>query len=308
MPVGQPRVRLELFRRRDVEGGVKFVAVYFAIALTVCACVRCHTSLPIGATPVPPPVASAVPTEQDPPPYLPDGCIPGDHDVRSWKRVDPATVPIDQHFALNYSPCTWTISIRSGVPTASQNRDSKLELPPKFHLPEGREPPRVARQGRAGVLLGYNRGEWGGSLLWCSDEGSVQAELLDDNVVTILSSAGRFVVLAGLSHLGFDRGRVLELTDDADGFHPSRTTELGSAPTAAAVESSGAILITTMRGLVRLTSEFHVHRLRDSDWGMFYPATIVVDQAATAYIGVRGIVAEIKLDSDPPRETWLFPI
>jgi hypothetical protein len=104
------------------------------------------------------------------------------------------------------------------------------------------------------------------------------------------------------------RGAFLELADDADGFHPIRITELGSAPTAAAVESSGAILITTMRGLVRLTPEFHVHRLLDSDWGMFHPASIVVDQAATAYVGMHGIVAEIKLDSDPPCETWLFPI
>jgi hypothetical protein len=98
--------------------------------------------------------------------------------------------------------------MRNGVPTATQRRDSPLELPPKFHLPDGRDSPRVARQGRAGVLLGYNHGEWGGSLLWCSDEGSVHGVLLNDNVVAILPNDGRFVVLAGLSHLGFDEGRV----------------------------------------------------------------------------------------------------
>jgi hypothetical protein len=131
---------------------------------------------------------------------------------------------------------------------------------------------------------------------------------LDDNVVAILPNADRFVVLAGLSHLGLDRGRVFEFIDGADGFGPSRATELGSAPTAAAVEPSGAILIATMHGLMRLTSEFQVHRLRDSHWGMFYPVSIAVDGATTAYVGMRGIVAEIKLDSDPPLETWLFPI
>jgi hypothetical protein len=194
------------------------------------------------------------------------------------------------------------------VPTATERQVPTLDLPPGFHLPDGEDsPPRVATQGRAGVLLGYNHGEWGGSLLWSSLDGTVQRELLDDNVVAILPNGGRFVVLAGLSHLSIDRGRVLELVDDTDGFRPARTTELGSAPTAAAVEPSGAVLVTTTRGLVRLTPEFHVHQLRDFSWRMFYPTNIVVD-GATVYVGMQGIVGEINLDTDPPRATWLFPV
>jgi hypothetical protein len=233
--------------------------------------------------------------------------MPGKHDVRSWKRVNPETVSLDQQFALNYSPCAWAISFHGGVPTATEHHNPPLDLPPAFQLPDGEGSPRVARQGRAGALVGYNRGEWGGSLLWCSSNGSVRGELLDDNVVAILSAGDRFVVLAGLSHLVGDRGRVVELVDDAAGFHIDRMTELGSATTAAVVEPSGAILIATMRGLLRLTPEFHVHRLRDTDWAMFYPVSIVVDRAAIAYVGMRGIVAEMRLDTDPPTETWLFP-
>jgi hypothetical protein len=130
---------------------------------------------------------------------------------------------------------------------------------------------------------------------------------LDDNIVDILPIVDRFLVLAGVSHLSIDRGRVVELTDTADGFHPSRMTELGSAPTAAVLQPDGSFLIATMQGLLRLTPEFHVHRIRDTDWGMFYPVSIVVDSASTAYLGMRGIVVEINLNSDPPTETWLFP-
>lgn len=197
--------------------------------------------------------------------------------------------------------------MRDGVPTATEYRAPPLDLPPQFHLPDGGDQsPRVAQQGRAGVLLGYNHGEWGGNLLSCSASGSTQRELLDDNIVAILPMDDRFVVLAGLSHLGSDRGRVLELVDDPSGFRPMRTTELGSAPRSAAVERSGAILIATTQGLVRLTPEFHVHRLLDSPWGV--PFSVVLDGSSTAYIGMSGIVAEIKLDSDPPIETWLLPI
>lgn len=289
---------------------MRFVAATLAIAPTiVSACARCHdTSLQAVATPVPSQTTPAMALEQDPTPYLPTGCVPAVHDVRSWKRVDPATLSLDQEFSLNYSACTWSVALHDGVPMATEQQVPPLDLPSSFHLPDGeRSRPRVARQGRAGVLLGYNNGEWGGSLLWCSADGSVQGELLDDNVVAILPILDRFVVLAGLSHLGLVRGRVLELLDDANGFQRARTTEFGSAPTAGAVEPSGAILVTTMRGLVRLTPEFHVHWLRDFDWGMFYPASIVIDRT-TAYVGMRGIVGEIKLDSDPPRATWLLPI
>lgn len=74
------------------------------------------------------------------------------------------------------------------------------------------------------------------------------------------------------------------------------------------MERSGAFLVATTRGLVRLTPEFHVHRFRDTHWGMFYPVSIVVDRTGTAYVGMRGIVAEIKLDTALPTETWLFPL
>jgi hypothetical protein len=108
------------------------------------------------------------------------------------------------------------------------------------------------QQGHSGFLVGYDRGEWGGSLLWCTNDGSVKRELLDDNVVAIVPLTDRFLVLAGLSHLGSDRGRVVELLDDAGGFRIGRRTELGSAPSAAVVEPDGAFLIVTMHGLVRL--------------------------------------------------------
>jgi len=198
--------------------------------------------------------------------------------------------------------------VRDGVPTATERQSPPLDLPAGFHLPDRKDsPPRVARQGQAGVLLGYNHGEWGGSLLWCAPDGTVRSELLNDNVVAILPNADRFVVFAGLSHQGLDQGRVLELVDAADGFHAARTTELGRAPTAAVIEPLGAVLVTTTHGLMRLTPEFHVHRLGDFDWGMFYPTSIVLDRV-TAYVGMRGIVGEIKLDRDPPQATWLFPI
>lgn len=275
------------------------------------ACIRCHPGSP-SAPPLPTSNVNALSDERESPPYLPEGCIPGTHDVRSWRRLAPAAISFEQESSLNYSGCTWSVSMRDGVPTAGEHVAPALELATTFPIPERSNwPPRVARQGRAGVLVGYNHGEWGGSLVWFSTDGSPRGELLDDNVVAILPNSNGFLVLAGLSHLGHDGGRALEVMDEVDGFHRSRITELGSAPMAAVIEPTGGALIVTTRGLVRLTPQFHVHRLLESHWRMSYPVSIVIDQArgaTTAYVGMRGIVAEINLDRDPPKETWLFPI
>jgi hypothetical protein len=285
---------------------VKFVGASLVLSLSAIACSRCPPrSLPLTVTPA---TSAATSVESELEPYLPNGCMHGPHDVRSWKRVDPSSVPTVQHFALNYSPCTWSLALLDGVPLATQHHDLPAELPPTFHAITNRGSPRMVGQARSGLLVGYNHGEWGGALLWCSEDGSVRRELLDDNIVEIVPTTEGFIVLAGLTHLGGDRGRVVELVDEGTGFHVGRMTELGGAPRAAAMEPSGATLVATTRGLVRLTPEFHVHRLIDTDWGMLYPVSIVVDGSATVYVGMRGIVAELKMNTDPPAEAWLFPI
>jgi hypothetical protein len=233
--------------------------------------------------------------------------LPGEHDVHSWKRVDPATVPLEQHLALNYSHCTWSVSLRNGAAIAAAYVEKPPLVPSNLRLPADFGQPRVLQQGRSGTLIGYNHGEWGGALFWFAADGTVRDELLDDNIVAILPATDRFVVLAGLSHLGRDRGQVVELIDTGAGFTISRRTEIGSAPRAATMESDGAFLIVTRDGLARLTPAFHVHRLRDTDWGMFYPVSIVIDDAGNAYVGMRGIVVEVALGADPLVETWLYP-
>lgn len=293
----------EPVRDHGVLPHVRFVAAGLVLSLAAGACSRSHLlSAPARAAP-----AASSSRELDPAPYLPNGCPPGEHDVGTWRRVDPSTVSYDQQLSLNYSPCTWSLFWRQGVLTAAEHHDAPLPLPSTFHRPEGKGSPRVTRQGRTGVLLGYNKGEWGGGLTWISNDGSIARELLDDNVVAILQIDDRFIVLAGLSHLYADHGRVVEYIDEAGSFRRGRMTELGGAPNAAVIEPTGAILIATTHGLFRLTTEFHVQRLQDSRWGMFYPVSIVMSGPTTVYVGMRGIVGEIKLGAHPPTETWLFP-
>jgi hypothetical protein len=243
-------------------------------------------------------------TASEPLPFLADGCPAGQHDVRRWRRIDPTTVTVDQRYSLNYSPCSWDVSVRDGVAVAQAHHDAQPMVPPGLRFPEHWGAPRIVRRGRSGSLVGFDHGEWGGGLLWYSDGGSFRGELLGENVVELLAVTGGFIVLTGLSHLGSDVGHVTELVDTGTIFRIERSADLGSAPRAVVLEGDGAVLVVTMAGLVRISPSFQVTRLLSSRWGMFYPVSLVLD-GAIAYVGVRGIVVEVQLGADTATETWL---
>lgn len=197
--------------------------------------------------------------------------------------------------------------VRDGIVVAEEHRDERPVVPPGILLPREPGQPRVVLRGRAGLLLGFNRGEWGGALFWYGDDGTVKQKLLDENIVELLPTATGFTVFAGLSHLGTDTGRATQLIDSGTGYSLGLSADLGSAPCAVVVEPGGAVVVATMAGLVRLTSTFQVQHLQRTRWGMLYPVSLVV-HGGTAYVGMRGIVAEIQLGADHPTETWLVPV
>lgn len=254
--------------------------------------------------------ASPEPTGSTAPPsrsFLADGCPPGQHEVGRWKRIEPATLTGDQRSSLNNSPCSWDVSVRDGVAIAEAYGDAPPSVPPGFRLPTRWGPARVVERGRAGFLVGFNHGEWGGALNWYSDSGSSRGELLNDNVVDLLAVPNGFIVLTGLSHLGSDEGRATELVDTGTVFRIGRSADLGSAPRAAILERDGAAIVATTVGMSRISPSFQVTRLLSSSWGRFYPVSLALD-GTTAYVGMRGIVAKIELGAATPTETWFSPL
>jgi hypothetical protein len=199
------------------------------------------------------------------------------------------------------------VVVRDGAVRAEENHAALPSVPTGIALPRQWGAPHVVRRGRAGLLFGFDHGEWGGALLWYADDGTFKQKLLDDNVVEVVPVAGGFTVFAGLSHLGSDTGRATAVVDAKGAYSLGRSAELGSAPRAVVVEDTGALLIATMTGIVRLGRDFQVQPLHRASWGMFYPVSLALLEG-TAYVGMRGIVAEVQLGADPVTETWLAPV
>jgi hypothetical protein len=69
---------------------------------------------------------------------------------------------------------------------------------------------------RGGWLVGADRGEWGGELVFLGDDG-IQRKLLDENVQDIVQLGSRYVAVTGLAHLTLNHGMLYEVGPDEGG-------------------------------------------------------------------------------------------
>lgn len=81
-----------------------------------------------------------------------------------------------------------------------------------------------------GMLLGFDGGEWGGGLIFL-DQGGGITQMSDHNIRGILRLEQRVFVFTGLSHMGINRGAVLEISLDANRLPAMRQlVDLQAAP------------------------------------------------------------------------------
>jgi hypothetical protein len=96
------------------------------------------------------------------------------------------------------------------------------------------------------VLVGTNRGEWGGDLAWKPVDGLAQ-RLHDHNVVAIEPAEGGAIVLFGLAHMGFVDGYAVRASQRGNsGWSLSEVARLPS--TADALATIGPNLFAPWSG------------------------------------------------------------
>lgn len=263
--------------------------------------------MPVATRSAAPPRAQPVPAESAPLPYLPNGCPPGTTNVSEWTRMDPADLSTKQLFSLNYSQCTWSVTVGDIGPIATPHEKVLPEVPLDIHPPAALGAPRRILKRRPGYLVGFNCGEWGGTLLWYTPTGKLKGKLVGENVVELLPGEQSTIALFGLAHLGGDYGRAVEIVEMDDTFKATRSVDLGSAPSAAVRKAPTTVLVVTHDGLLELHEDFSVTNLLVSKWGMLYPTSVIVAQDGTIYVGMRGVVAEVKRSENAYIEKRLLP-
>ena len=156
------------------------------------------------------------------------------------------------------------------------------------------------------MLIGFDRGEWGGSLWWFSLTGHHRYRIFDRNVRAVLLHRGSVLALSGLAHLGTDEGTLLELKLHGGQWRIETTTDVGANPEAHTVDRRGRLLIATNEGLMTY-SEGRLTTLRSSNYHLLYPSSVAEGSDGRIFVGMRHVVARVSSTVAGYREVWLVP-
>src|SRR5262249_51776348 len=122
-----------------------------------------------------------------------------------------------------------------------------------------------------GYLFGFNRGEWGGTLIWRSSDGRTGQTVLSDNIVGLQAASQGVLVMTGI----MSAGDLIRLERRSEGWAPVVSVALGGEPQAMMMTpSEDPIFVVTNTGLVRIAGERHVQRLNEVPWLREMPQSI----------------------------------
>jgi hypothetical protein len=116
------------------------------------------------------------------------------------------------------------------------------------HREETRQIPDVALRVSDGWLLGSDRGEWGGELVFRPDHGAIQ-RILEDNIENVYHVGSRTIAVAGLAHMMINHGMLYQLTRAPDGqWSAAPWRSLPGAPRSSWLLETGDLLINVSGG------------------------------------------------------------
>ena len=111
---------------------------------------------------------------------------------------------------------------------------------PKTH--EFEQTPTVGLKTQDGWLVGSNRGEFGGELVFINNAGSRKI-LFKDNIKSIHKINQSIIVITGLSHLTHNVGRIYTITIESSQPTSELTFALDGSPKRSFVTNNGELII-----------------------------------------------------------------
>ncbi|QEC77342.1 SMP-30/gluconolactonase/LRE family protein [Mucilaginibacter ginsenosidivorax] len=156
-----------------------------------------------------------------------------------------------------------------------------------------------------GLIIGFNRGEWGGSLYWFTADGKKHYKISNDQVIQFTQKDGRNYAIQGLNHMGFSQGSIITI-DKKNGRWTSNTYfKLPDAPEVFTTDNAGDFYIVTSSRILKINkSGKAVTLIADGFWSQgLYPNSVVVKDGIL-YAGMRGGVLKYEIKNN--KQTWLL--
>ncbi len=221
-----------------------------------------------------------------------------------WVEVQPTEASLR---CANHANDEWELSLADGrvVATPQTNREPSRGPTVPFALPQG-----AAAPGRKsvvavddGFLVGTDAGEWGGSLLWASQDGKQMTELGTENVAMLIDLGGVVLSLEGLAHLSLDEGKARWIAKQGGVWKAVAAATLDGAPQAMTRVGDATYVLTT-KGLTRLDKTRRATVVRPLTLFGLYPDSGVADAAGTLWFGMRHYVVQLVPTGDTFTPHW----
>jgi hypothetical protein len=161
-----------------------------------------------------------------------------------------------------------------------------------------------------GWIVGFDGGEFGGSLWSFSENGKNSYKISEGHFGEFLRIGGRIFELEGIAHMGTNRGQVMEIMRDAKDLRWQVKTfvKLHDAPYVVVPYDDNSMLVVTHAGLVRVSIHGQIQIIQeDTFWGGLYPESAVLDSHGTLFIGMNQGVAKLSSLQTGAKVEWMVP-
>ena len=175
-------------------------------------------------------------------------------------------------YQLNYSRENYYIDNNGYVSISNENRQRII----RFQIENG-------------MLIGNDRGEWGGELTFRNN--SEENTIINENIRGIFEYRNELFVIAGLSHLGISFGKIFKLENINNKWESRLVVEFNSSPEVYIIFNN-ILYIVTYNGLITFDGINIQQILNGQFWSSLYPQSIFVNEQIIA-IGMRGCIAII---------------
>lgn len=219
-----------------------------------------------------------------------------------------AIVPDDERrHCANYANDEYAVKTDGTAVTFTEKTKHEPDTGPALPF----TPKAPAERGRRHVLavadgfvIGFDAGEWGGSLWWYSKDGAQSTKLADENVHGLVAFGADAVgAIEGLSHMGTSEGRVRWI-ERGGGWHGAGETKLDAGPSTF-VAASDALYVLTTESLQRVGKDRKAVSIQPVTTAQMYPDSMAIDAAGELWIGMRQFVLRMTPAGGKYKETWL---
>lgn len=222
----------------------------------------------------------------------------------------PITLTDEVRSCANHANDEWLVDLDShGAIRVRKHTqgDSDTRLPPLPFEPKAGKVHglRSAVELGNGYLVGFDAGEWGGSLTWYHRDGSGAQKLGDENVHgLVVLEPGLAISLEGLAHLSINDGAVRWIEQVGTSLKAAKRTPLPDEPRTFAQTKAGEVYVLTWSSLVKITADRRVEVVQPVNTEMLYADNMTIDAGGSLWVGMRRFVLRLMPSGNKYTETW----